>query len=577
MPTLKSVMLLIAMLGCTACKPAADKPVVEPVNVNTLKEGKHVDGPLRPNGLVDYVQAYEAYWGKGVTSENNAAPLLIRAYGASFHNEQKLFDAVCRKLKIEPPPARGDYIVRLSTLCDAVWDRAELAKDERFAPNIDTWLKQVPAEVIAAARKTSETQAAYIEAVEEELELAGSRPWKAEDHPLLHAWLALNEEPLKLVKQASGYERYYMPSPHEPDETVMMGMLLAALGKHRDVGKALCARAMLRLSSGDRDGACDDLLTLFRFASLLSEEPLLIAGLVAISLDSLAIEAMLPLVVEGGYSQAELKKMLGDLNGVSPRKSMLPAIDVTERFSALDALSVVRRQGVDAMYDMFAAHPRNTAQVSDDELKEFNALLDVNVTLREINRWFDGITAAMSAPTHIGRVKAEEAWFEKYKAMKSEAAKLMPADDQGYTRSLMKRAMREPAEKRREVMSRDLANLAVAFLVPSLGSAISNDDTARTRLDLARLTLALTAYRAQHGSYPAALAELSPDYLARIPHDRFTEKPLRYTPEKDGFLLYSLGTNMQDEGGAYSATVEKYFADIAVRVKDGKFVPREAP
>jgi hypothetical protein len=64
-----------------------------------------------------------------------------------------------------------------------------------------------------------------------------------------------------------------------------------------------------------------------------------------------------------------------------------------------------------------------------------------------------------------------------------------------------------------------------------------------------QLVFALVAYRRDHGSYPGKLDELSPNYLAKIPDDLFSGKPLVYRLEGKGILLYSVGPNGVDEGG----------------------------
>ena len=82
------------------------------------------------------------------------------------------------------------------------------------------------------------------------------------------------------------------------------------------------------------------------------------------------------------------------------------------------------------------------------------------------------------------------------------------------------------------------------------------------QLELARLTMALAAYRAQRSVQPVKLAVLAPRYIERIPADVFTGKRLRYRTASKGYLLYSVGPNMTDDGGA---DAEHGGDDIVVR------------
>ena len=42
-----------------------------------------------------------------------------------------------------------------------------------------------------------------------------------------------------------------------------------------------------------------------------------------------------------------------------------------------------------------------------------------------------------------------------------------------------------------------------------------------------------------------------PKYFDKVPDDLFSGKPLTYKPEKDGYLLYSVGVNGIDDGGRW--------------------------
>jgi len=63
-------------------------------------------------------------------------------------------------------------------------------------------------------------------------------------------------------------------------------------------------------------------------------------------------------------------------------------------------------------------------------------------------------------------------------------------------------------------------------------------------------SLGLSAYKTQHGCYPARLADLVPDYLPSLPIDVVTGGPLCYRlDDRDGYSLYSPGEDGIDNGG----------------------------
>ncbi len=68
----------------------------------------------------------------------------------------------------------------------------------------------------------------------------------------------------------------------------------------------------------------------------------------------------------------------------------------------------------------------------------------------------------------------------------------------------------------------------------------------------ARTAIALSAYRRDRGEYPLLLTELVGTYLDEVPLDPYDGHPLRYIPTtaQDDFLLYAVGSDQMDDGGA---------------------------
>jgi len=71
-----------------------------------------------------------------------------------------------------------------------------------------------------------------------------------------------------------------------------------------------------------------------------------------------------------------------------------------------------------------------------------------------------------------------------------------------------------------------------------------------TTTDEARLACALERFRLARGSFPSTLAELTPDFLRAVPMEIVNGEPYHYRRESDGsFVLYSVGTDLRDDGG----------------------------
>ena len=104
----------------------------------------------------------------------------------------------------------------------------------------------------------------------------------------------------------------------------------------------------------------------------------------------------------------------------------------------------------------------------------------------------------------------------------------------------------------------------------TVGEAEARSDA---NIDLTRVTLALAAYKNNHEAFPDSLDKLAPKYIAKLPQDFYVEKPLTYKRSEDGYVLYAVGPNGQDnEGfGPFYKSVEG--DDIGIhfpRLKEGE-------
>ena len=86
-------------------------------------------------------------------------------------------------------------------------------------------------------------------------------------------------------------------------------------------------------------------------------------------------------------------------------------------------------------------------------------------------------------------------------------------------------------------------------LVPSYSGFAR--ETARSQAEGRGLVirLALANYREDRGRYPEQIADLVPTYLGRLWVDPFDGRPLRYRNLGDGYQLYSIGVDFDDDQG----------------------------
>jgi hypothetical protein len=94
------------------------------------------------------------------------------------------------------------------------------------------------------------------------------------------------------------------------------------------------------------------------------------------------------------------------------------------------------------------------------------------------------------------------------------------------------------------------SNHVLLDLVRPRGSAYCLFElSALAQIRAAGTALAVERYRLKTVSLPASLEGLGPEYLAAVPLDPFTGDPLKYRQLAKGYVVYSVGQDLSDDGG----------------------------
>jgi len=88
------------------------------------------------------------------------------------------------------------------------------------------------------------------------------------------------------------------------------------------------------------------------------------------------------------------------------------------------------------------------------------------------------------------------------------------------------------------------------LLWPALARTLEFDIWHQAHARVTQVGLAVERYRLAEGHLPESLDNLVPVYLEAVPVDPFNGKDLRYRVRKTGFVIYSVGEDLSDDGGA---------------------------
>lgn len=99
----------------------------------------------------------------------------------------------------------------------------------------------------------------------------------------------------------------------------------------------------------------------------------------------------------------------------------------------------------------------------------------------------------------------------------------------------------------------------VRLLTPAISRAFAVQQSAVGRRDGVLIALALELHRRREGSYPRSLDALSPDLLPNVPRDRFDGSMVRYRMVGDQAVVYSVGSDLDDDGGVLPYVPKNYW------------------
>jgi hypothetical protein len=96
------------------------------------------------------------------------------------------------------------------------------------------------------------------------------------------------------------------------------------------------------------------------------------------------------------------------------------------------------------------------------------------------------------------------------------------------------------------------------LLLPALQQTFGRADEHSARMRVVETALGVERFRLAHsGALPNKLADLVPEFLAAVPLDPYDAQPLRYKTLPRGYVVYSIGPDRHDDGGAEAPSSDK--------------------
>jgi hypothetical protein len=290
-----------------------------------------------------------------------------------------------------------------------------------------------------------------------------------------------------------------------------IGAELPHLSVLRSLQKIYALRAVAELRAGRSEAALADVQTVFRLADSLKSEPLLISQLVRNAIFQTGLQAVWEGLADHRWSETQLQALQGDLGKKDFIEGLLASLRGERAFGNENLLLMIKDP------KMFA-EMLQSLNGDKNHLLQFIPRCVGYQNLLAADRLYDGVLSK-SDPVALLQCGAQfDAWAKSFQ-------KVSIRNFNPYTA------------------------LAV-MLVPAMGACITKSVYAQVCADEAMTACALERYRLANGHYPAALENLVPGFLNAVPRDAAGGGTLHYRLKDGGqFLLYSIGSDGQDDGG----------------------------
>ncbi len=379
---------------------------------------------------------------------------------------------------------------------------------EAYRPPPDSDSKRNAAEIW---RQTSESEAAkrklspeYVDVGKALNEWKGGTSLPNELRELLAAHLAENAEALRRLHAAAeaGF------APHALDLSQGIDVDLSHLNRTREAARLLHAEALYTADAGDEAQALRSLRAALAAGESLREEPLLISQLVRISCHGVTQEGWRKALALGNFSEEQLVQMQDAFSAAEDKAGLANSMAyarstglahyddpdmVIENLGVLNADNYV--PGATRM--LIAAG--NVVGYNDEDRLDYLAHMDELI--------------ALSDKPYPEMLPAMESLGDTYEAGSS----WLPRISEGLTPALSR-----------------------------MGATFARDAAS---LRMSAAAAAVERYRLVHGSPPDALGDLTPSFLPALPEDPFDGQALRYRRNGEGYVVYSVFEDKEDDGG----------------------------
>lgn len=341
----------------------------------------------------------------------------------------------------------------------------------------------------------------------------------SEEKTTLEKFLNEKEEAISLLDRAMAYKKCRFPINYEEGYNAEFPHLKYM----RKCARLLALESLCQAKKGDVESAVDTSLKIMKISESLSFEPTLISQLVKIAIGGIMINSLEKILSEGNISIRTLEELIDVLEIYREDMSKwLKLAYIGER-----CLFIETFQKLEYFF------PKDT-DIDPEKLKYvMNSRFfksDLLYGIKIFGELISFTELPMNEAVNKSNVLAIEVALQAEEAMDG-----MPFK----------------AWKLCEL------HIFSAMLLPALNKTFITLARNDARIQQTIIVSALKLYKIQYGEYPQNISDISPAIISSLPKDPFTSEDFIYRKQYRSFILYSVGENLEDEGGISCIKDEK--------------------
>lgn len=328
-----------------------------------------------------------------------------------------------------------------------------------------------------------------------------------------YRWFVETTESRELLRKATALKRCQFPfMSGRPGGRHLVAMLLPQLASMRNFARLLMIEGHLLEKEGELKEALESYLLTMRLAGHAAKSPTLINGLVGIACHRIAQKAIRTCLERADLPEAMLKWLAGELADAERFQPDRRRWIIGERAMAMQVSDVAGF----TEYRMIASRQGPSGEVFNALVKSraFRILWPDRTIRKDFENFYNKTDELARKPT----------W------------ELMAVSKEMRGRDYFRKCVKD-------------WNVLAGMLLPALERAQSEYVRLACEHKALQLNVALRRYRLEHGQYPQKLMRLVPEYIVKLPPDPFSGEDFHYRREKAEWLLYSVGWDLDDDGG----------------------------